>query len=84
MYICCVIKCTTSIKCSLSNSSELGIGQSQNTDDAIRYETIGGTRKVSLDAKIVDPLLYDDPLGDFGEKGPPKEAASTATAPTYD
>ena len=75
-----VIKCSR--KCSLY-SNQLGMGQSRNKD-AIRYATSGG---ISKD----DPLLYEDPLGDFGVevtkpqvKGQRKKLATTATAPIYE
>ena len=82
-----VIKCSLyKDKCSLY-SNQLGKEQSRNTD-AIRY---GGISNVSVDTKKDDPLLYEDPLGDFGVevtkpqvKGDPKKSATTATAPIYE
>ena len=85
-----VIKCLLyNGKCSLY-SNQLGKEQSRNTD-SIRYATSGGISNVSVDTKKDDPLLYEDPLGDFGVevtkpqvKGQAKKSATTATALIYE
>ena len=70
-------------------SNQHGTGQSQNTD-TVRYTTGGGISNISTDTKTVDPLLYEDPLGDFGVEVPVttkpqvKKSAATATAPIYE
>ena len=76
-------------------SNQLGAGQSQNTD-TVRYTTAagGGISNISMDTKKDDPLLYEDPLGDFGVevpvttkpqvKGPPKKSDATEPAAIYE
>ena len=74
-------------------SNQLGAGQSQNTD-TVRYTTSGGISNISIDTKKDDPLLYEDPLGDYGVevpvttkpqvKGPPKKSAVTEPAAIYE
>ena len=63
------------------------MGQSRNTD-AIRYATSGGISNISMDTKKDDPLLYEDPLGDFGVEVPKPQVkgrtATIATAPIYE
>ena len=75
---------------SLNDSNQLGMERSRNTD-AIIHATSGGISNVSMDTKKDDPLLYEDPLGDYEVeatkpqvKGQPKKSATTATAPIYE